>query len=138
MCQFSVLFFFLTVVFYFYLSLAFFAYFGCAGSSLLCGLLCGCGEQGLLSGCGAGASLVGRGLWDMGCGSHCGRTQWLQTEGSRALAQHLECMGLVASWRVGSSLTQTTPVSPGLVGGFFITELLGKPPCCFDYCGFVV
>ena len=35
-----------------------FIFFGCAGSSLLCGLFSGCGKQGLLSSCSAWASAV--------------------------------------------------------------------------------
>ena len=42
--------------------------FGCAGSSLLCGLFSGCGKQGLLSSCGAQTSVIaGSGL--SSCGS---------------------------------------------------------------------
>ena len=57
----------------------------------------------------------------------CGLQQlWLP--GSRAQAQYLWSMGLVAAQHVGSSWTKgIKPVSPALAGGFFTTEPPGKP-----------
>ena len=46
--------------------------------------------------------------------------------GSRAQAQRLWCMGLVALWQVGSSGPGLEPVSPALAGGFLTTVPPGK------------
>ena len=75
-------------VFKFYLLI-----YGCAGSSLLCGLFSSCGKRGLLSSCNAQASygvaslVVEHGLW--GVWASVAETQGLslQLPDSRALAQ---------------------------------------------------
>ena len=57
--------------------------------------------------------------------------QWLLLSGSRAQAQWLWCVGLVALWHVGSGIE---PLSPALAGRFFTTEWPRKPPCVtFDF-----
>ena len=84
--------------------------FGCFGSSLLCRFsFSSCGEQGLLSSCSVWASLC--------CGFSCCRAQ--------ALEHRLQQLWLCGIWdlpRPGIEL-----ISSALAGGFFITELPGKP-----------
>ena len=90
-----------------------------------------CGEWGLLSSYGAWASYC-RGF--SCCGplapgqvgfSSC--TMWVQ--GSRAQAQLLQLMGLVALQHVGISVPWPgiEPVSPALAGRLFTTEPPGRP-----------
>ena len=92
-------------------------------------LFSSCGESGLLSSCSvwashcAGFSCCGAGALGYADFS----TQQLQLPGSRAQAQELWCMGLVAAWHVGSSRIRDQTMSPVLAGGFFTTEPLGKP-----------
>ena len=50
--------------------------------------------------------------------------------GSRAQAQWLRSVSLVALRNVGSSWTGIEPVSPALAGRFFTTEPPGKPYQC--------
>ena len=93
--------------------------FGCAGSSLLCGLFSSCGSRAPycsgLSCCGA---------WALG------------RVGSVAAAPGLESTGSVVvacaycSVHVGSSWTRHQTMSPALAGGFFTAELPGKPQSC--------
>ena len=59
-------------------------------------------------------------------GSGAGRLHQLWLLGSGAQTQQLRHMGLVAPRHVGSSWTRAC-MSPVLPGGFFTTELPGKP-----------
>ena len=63
-----------------------------------------CREQGILSSCGAGPLTAVASL-AVQTGSTC-RLQELRPVGSRAQAQYLRYMGLVAPWYVGSSWTR--------------------------------
>ena len=77
---------------------------GCAGSSLLRGLVSSCCKWGLLSSCR---------LW----ASHCGGfSRW----GAPALEHKLSRCGTWDLPRPGIE-----PMSPALAGGFFTTEPLG-------------
>ena len=62
--------------------------FGCAGSSLLCGLFSGCREWGQLSGCGAQALTAGASL-AVDAGSRVCGLQQLYHMGSVAVAPRL-------------------------------------------------
>ena len=87
--------------------------FGCAGSSLLCGFFSSCLELELLSSGGTRAS-------------HRGGFSCLGPGGSRAVAHMLSCSmarGIFPDREI-------KPTSPALAGGFFTTELLGKPLLC--------
>ena len=75
--------------------------FGCAGSSLLCGLFSSCGTQGPL--CSWSFSL--RLAQGMGFSS-CGSALHLQLPGFRAQVQELQHTGLVFLQHVGSSRTR--------------------------------
>ena len=96
-----------------------FIYFGCAGSSLLQGLLSGCGEQRLLCSCGVTAS-------------HCGgcRAWGLCSWGSWALEHRLSSCGTRAQllcdiWDLPRSGIK--PVSPALAGRFLPQSYQGNP-----------
>ena len=86
--------------------------FGCAGSSLLCGLLSSCGNQGLLSSGSARAS-------------HC-RGCLLQSMGSRhKFSSHGTRAWLLRGlWNLPRAGIE--PVSPALAGGFLTTGSPGK------------
>ena len=56
----------------------------------------------------------------------------LQSTGSRALAQHLWCMGLVVPQDVGLPRPGLKPKSPALAGGLLITEPPEKPSIKFQ------
>ena len=89
--------------------------FGCAGSSLRCGLFSGCGKQGLLPSYGAQASVTAE--------------SGLSSGGSRALERSLSSCGARAQlfhimWNLPKS--ETEPVCPLWAGRFFTTELSGK------------
>ena len=116
--------------------LNFYLFFGCAGSSLLHGLLSICrdwdysvvGVHGLL----IVVAPLCCGAWPLGHAgfSGCGtRAQQFST-----LEHRLSGCGtwaLVAPQHVGSSRIRMEPVTPVWAGGFFTTEPPGKPriPC---------
>ena len=93
-----------------FLKVFFFFFFGCTGSSWLHRLFSSCSEWRLLSSCGVQASQCSgfsccqaQTVGHTGFSS-CGMwAQQLWFPGSRAQAQQLRCMGLVAPWHVGSS-----------------------------------
>ena len=101
--------------------------FGCAGSSLLHGLLSNCGERELLSSCGVQASHCGGffywGAWALGCTdfSSCGPQALEHQLNSCSPLSWLLC----SMWDLPGS--EVEPVSPALPGRFFTTETLGKP-----------
>ena len=75
--------------------------FGCAGPSLLSGLFSGSGAPP--SHCGGFSCGRALGLWLLGFSSHSTWAHQLQLLGSRAQAQKLWHMGLVAPWHLESS-----------------------------------
>ena len=92
-----------------------YSFFGCAGSSLLCGFFPTCSEWGLLS------SVV--------CGDFsCCRAQALGCVGfsNCAARAHFSAVRSVLIW---SSIPGIEPTCPALAGGFFTNEPPGKPPC---------
>ena len=100
--------------------------FGCAVSSLLCGLFCSCGEQGPLACCCVpgshfssfsccGAQALGR-VGFSSCGSPALEHR-LCSCGTRAYLLH-------AMWDLPGPGIE--PISPALSGGFFTTESPGK------------
>ena len=102
--------------------------FVCTGSSLLLGIFSACSEWGLLSSCGARASYcMASLLWSTGS-SACGLQQ-LWHVGSRAQAQQLWCVGLVAPNHVGSSRSGIEPLSPALAGKYVKKSLHGTELC---------
>ena len=101
--------------------------FGCAVSSLLCGLFCSCGEQGLLACCCVlgshfrsfsccGAQALGR-VGFSSCGSWALEHR-LCSCGTRAYSLH-------GTWDLPGPGIE--PISPALSGGFFTAESPGKP-----------
>ena len=89
--------------------------FGCARSSLLRRLFTSCGEQWLLSSwC----------VWTSHCGGFSYCRAWARGHRLGSCdAQELSCsmaFGVLPWWGM-------EPVSPALAGGFFTTELPGKP-----------
>ena len=115
---------------YFYLLI-----YGCPGSSLLHGLFSSCRAWGLFCSCIARASHAG--------GFSCRRARSLgctdfNSRGSQALKHRLRSCGsqtllLQGMWDLPGSGIELK--SPALAGGFFSTELSGKPsPLCLDSC----
>ena len=106
--------------------------FGCTGSLLLWGSFSGCGEQGLLQLQCAGSSLRWRLLLQSMSSSVHG-LQCLWPPGSRAQAQYLWCMDLIAPWHVGSSQIRDRAPVPCTARQmfrlcfYFTTEPAGKP-----------
>ena len=99
-------------------------FIGCAESLLLRGLSSSCDAQA--SYCSSFSYCGARALGLAGF-SNCGT--WAQLpwfSGSKAQAQQLWPMGLVAPQHVGSSWTRDWTLSPTLAGGFFTTEPPGK------------
>ena len=101
--------------------------FGCAEYLLLCGLLCSRGEQGLLSNCG---------VWTSHCSgfSSCGALAlggWSSSCSSWALEHRLINCDTQVGCSVACSGVKLS--SPALLGGFFITELPGKPKPYFFF-----
>ena len=92
-----------------------YSFFGCAGSSLLCGFFPTCSEWGLLS------SVV---CGDFSC---CG-AQALGCVGFSICAAGAHCSA-ASSVLICSSIPGIEPTCPALAGGFFTTEPPGKPPC---------
>ena len=81
---------------FFFLKNSIYLFGGCAGCSLLCGLLSSCGKRGLLSSCG---------LWDSHCGNffHCGTLGCLGFSIGDTWAQ--QCSSPVLEHRLGSCST---------------------------------
>ena len=107
----SLFFFFLNNVIYLFIYLWLCWVFACSGFSLVA-------VPGLLI---VAASLVAEhGPWGL-------RASAPVAPASRAQAQCLWRVGLVALGPVGSAQIRGEPVSSALAGGFFTTELPGKP-----------
>ena len=114
---------------YFYNCIYIFS-FGCAGSSLLHGLLSGFGEWGLLSSCSDWASHWG----SFSCGAQPLGRVGFNSCSSKALELRFNSCGshtwlLCGMWDLPGPGIE--PVLPSLAGGFFITEPPGKPQLCF-------
>ena len=84
--------------------------FGCAESSLLCGLYSSCGGWGLLFSCSSRAphctGFFRSGAWALGNSGFGSCGTWAQESrlpGFRAQAHWLWCAGLLAPWHVGPS-----------------------------------
>ena len=101
--------------------------FSCASSSSLHDLFPGCGDRGLLSSCGAWASHCGGYSCCGATGSRACGLQQLWLSDSRARAQELWYTVLIARGMWNLPRSGIEPVSPALAGGFFTTELPGKP-----------
>ena len=108
--------------------------FGCAGSSLLCGLFSSRGEQGPLSSCRAQAFHCG-GFSCCGAWASVVAARGLSSCGSQTLEHRLSSCGALGFqlpcrvWDLPRSGIE--PLSPALAGGLFTTEPPGNLPSGF-------
>ena len=113
--------------FFFFYSFIYLFIFGCAGSSLLRGPFSSCGEWGLVSSCGVQSShCSGFSCW----GAHALGRLGFSSCSSWALGHRLSrwwAQGLVALLLVRSFKIRDCTCDSCMTGGFFTTEISGKP-----------